>query len=83
MKITLVTLAAFAALIGAPIASRASDKEVQNARYPHACKCPHRQVALFVSGRAIGDRQSGPQFQNVSKAQTGQGGSITFFTGNR
>jgi len=81
MKITYLTLAAIAALTFAPIASQAADKEVQSARcsYPQ-CKT-HEQVAL--SGRRFAQQQTAPRFETVSTAQTGQGGGITFFAGNR
>jgi hypothetical protein len=81
MKITIISLIALAA---APLAGFAADKEVQTpARVQTACqKCHHQQVALFVQGQGIAQEQqsSGPQTMTVSQAQTGQGGSITFFT---
>jgi hypothetical protein len=81
MKITLVSFLALTALTIAPIAGHASDKEVQKARYSHpSCQCPHRQVALFVSGRGVGDNQQAPRTQSISTAQMGQGGGLTFFT---
>jgi hypothetical protein len=83
MKITIVSLAAFAALTVAPLASQASDKEVQNAKCPKACYKSHQQVALFVSGQGVANNQPAPRTITVSQAQTGQGGSITFFTGNQ
>jgi hypothetical protein len=81
MKITLVSFAALAALIIAPIASQASDKEVQKARRPQVQR--QKQVALFYSGHGAGEYQSAPRTQSVSPAQTGQGMGVTFFTGNR
>jgi len=79
MKITLVSLALACAL--APIASQASDKEVTKSH--HACYCKHHpQVALFVSGRGIGQTNTTPRLQSVTEAQTGEGpSSLTFFTG--
>jgi hypothetical protein len=76
MKYTLVTMAAIAALTVAPLSGRASDKEVKNAHYAHACACKkHQQVALFVSGRGVG-QSTGP---TMTVTQTGNGQSITFF----
>ena len=84
MKTTFTLMAALAALTLTPITSQASDKEVNKPHYAHACVCPqHRQVALFVSGRGVGNGQPSSPTQTVSQAQTGQGGSITFFTGQR
>ena len=81
MKNTLLALFAFAAMAIAPFASQASDKEVQNPKCAKSChKARHQQVALFVSGRGIGT-STAPKFQTVSKGQTGQGVSITYFTG--
>jgi hypothetical protein len=83
MKISLILTTA-AALAVAPIASQASDKEAVNGHYTHACQCKHRQqVALFVSGRGIGDQRPTGGMQSVSQAQTGQGQGLTFFTGYR
>jgi hypothetical protein len=84
MKITLVSLTALAAFLVAPIATQASDKEVQNARGPQASyRSSHRQVALFVSGRGVGDQPAAPRIEAVSHAQVGQGIGVTFFTGSR
>ena len=85
MKTILVSLTALTALTLAPLASQASDKEVQNARHPKACCRHHPQVALFVSGRGIGNNQPAtlPRTESVTNAQTGQGGGVTFFTGYR
>jgi hypothetical protein len=82
MKIIIVSLTALAALALAPVASMASDKEVQNTKCPKACYKKSQQVALFVSGRGVSD-QPAPPFDKVSKAQVGQGVGVTFFTGNR
>jgi hypothetical protein len=82
MKITVVTLTVLTALTLAPLASQAADKEVQNVRHCKA-SCRQQQVALFVSGRGIGNNQAVPVMQSVTKAQTGQGGGVTFFTGYR
>jgi len=81
MKITFIALIALAA---APLAGFAADKEVQAPTKAHvACqKCHRQQVALFVQGNGIATSTI-PQTITVSNAQTGQGGSITFFTGNR
>jgi hypothetical protein len=76
MKIRLVTLAALAAITFAPIVSQASDKEVKKCHYK-----THHQVALFVSGRSIGQNNPAPSMQTVT--QVGQGAPVTFFTGNR
>jgi hypothetical protein len=80
MKITLISLAALAALTVAPIASQASDKESVKPKYVQASQRKHQQVALYVSGRGVGNEQGKPRTQTV---QVGQGESITFFTGNR
>jgi hypothetical protein len=78
MKTIVVSLTALVALTIAPIASQAADKEVQNARHCKAC-CRHQQVALFVSGRGVGNQPT-TATQSVTKAQTGQGTGVTFFT---
>jgi len=79
MKIKLVSLTALAAFTVAPLATQASDKEVVNGHYTHACQCKHhQQVALFVSGRGVGDDRA--QMQTV---QVGQGVAVTFYAGNR
>jgi len=84
MKTILVSLTALTALTLAPLASQASDKEVQNARHPKACHRHQQQVALFVSGRGVGNNQATtPRIESVTTAQTGQGGGVTFFTGYR
>jgi hypothetical protein len=84
MKTILVSLTALTALTIAPLAGQAADKEVQNARHCKAA-CHQQQVALLVSGRGVGNagQQAAPQMQSVSKAQTGQGTGVTFFTGYR
>jgi len=82
MKITLITLIALAA---APLAGLAADKEVQTHAKSHiACQKSHRQqVALFVQGNGVADNQTTPKTMTIFPPQTGQGASITFFTGSR
>ena len=81
MKITFIALIALAA---APLAGFAADKEVQAPTKAHvACqKCHRQQVALFVQGNGVATSTL-PPTASVTSAQTGQGGTITFFTGSR
>ena len=78
-KNKLIALATVAAFIAAPIAGVAADKEVQNAKRPCGCWANHRQVAIFVSGKGIG--QPAAPVVTVNHAQVGQGVGVTFFTG--
>jgi hypothetical protein len=76
MKNRILAAAICAAFAAAPFTSRASDKEVQK-----SCACRrHQQVALFVSGRGIG-QQAQPRMQSVTHAQVGQGVGVTFYAG--
>ena len=79
MKITFVSLAILAAFAAAPI-TQAADKEVKTPKC--ACRQNQHQVALFVSGQGVAQKQT-PRTESVTRAQTGLGFGLTFFTGNR
>ena len=80
MKLTLIT-----AIVLAPLAALAADKEVQTptkAKVVACQKCHRQQVALFVQGSGVATSTI-PPTASVTSAQTGQGVTITFFTGSR
>jgi hypothetical protein len=84
MKITIITLITAAGLFATSVAAQAGDKEVRKPHYVHANVDrgqQRRQVALFVSGRGVGDERPASAMQTVSAV--GQGGAVTFYTGER